>query len=252
MTYCVAISVEQGLVFASDSRTSAGPDQVSVFGKMHILLEENERYFVLLSAGNLGTTQAVRTRIRHDLEFDRRPNLRTAQSMAEVAEYLAMINSEQRRKHAEAGDSSDAGMTATFILGGQIQGRTPGIFLIYPEGNYIRASRQTPYLQIGELKYGKPILDRLVRPALSLEDTARVALLSMDASMRSNVSVGPPIEVLIFDLRHPVHTRHMIFGPDDDYLRELGRAWQGYVEKAFSVLPPLPPRPAELLRVVDE
>ena len=250
MTYCVAISVEQGLVFASDSRTNAGPDQVSVFRKMHILLEEQDRFFLLLSAGNLGTTQAVRTRIRHDLEFDRRPNLRTVQSMAEAAEYLGTINGEQRRKHAEGGDSDV--MTATFIFGGQIKGRTPGIFLVYPEGNYIRASSQTPYLQIGELKYGKPILDRLVRPGLPLEDTARVALLSMDATMRSNVTVGPPIEVLSYDPHKPHLVRHMIFGPDDDYLRELGRSWQGYVEKVFSVLPPLPPRPAELLRVVDE
>lgn len=251
MTYCVALSVDRGLVFASDSRTNAGPDQVSVFGKMHVLLEAPDRFFVLLSAGNLGTTQAVRTRIRHDLEFDRRPNLRTVPSMAEAAEYLAGINAEQRRKHAEGGES-DASMTATFILGGQIRGRAPGIFLVYPEGNYIRASSQTPFLQIGELKYGKPILDRLVKPGLELDDAARVMLLSMDATMRSNVTVGPPIEMLIYDPQRPQLVRHMIFGPDDDYLRELGRAWQGYVEKAFSVLPPLPPRPAELLRVVDE
>lgn len=251
MTYCVAISVDQGLVFASDSRTNAGADQVSIFGKMHVLLEAQDRLFVLLSAGNLGTTQAVRTRVRHDLEFDRRPNLKTVQNMAEAAEYLGAINAEQGRKHAESG-GTDAAMTATFILGGQIMGRAPGILLIYAEGNYIRASSQTRFLQIGELKYGKPILDRLLNPELSLDDAARVALLSMDATMRSNVSVGAPIEVLIYDPRKPQQVRHMIFGPDDDYLRELGRSWQGYVEKAFSVLPPLPPRPAKLLRVVDE
>lgn len=251
MTYCVAIAVDQGLVFASDSRTNAGPDQVSVFGKMHILLEEQDRFFVLLSAGNLGTTQAVRTRIRHDLEFDRQPNIRTVKSMAEAAEYLGGINAEQSRKHSE-GSEPDVSMTARFILGGQIAGRPPGILLIYSEGNYIRASTQTPFLQIGELKYGKPILDRLVRPEVPLEDTARVALLSMDATMRSNVTVGPPIEVLIYNPCKPHAIRHMVFGPDDDYLRELGRSWQGYVEKAFSVLPPLPPRPTELLRVVDE
>lgn len=251
MTYCVAIAADKGLVFASDSRTNAGPDQVSVFGKMHVLLEAPDRFFVLLSAGNLATTQAVRTRIRHDLEFDRQPNLKTVQSMAEAADYLGGINAEQRRKHAEAGDG-DVTMTATFIFGGQIRGRAPGIFLVYPEGNYIRASKQTPFLQIGELKYGKPILDRLIRAELPLEDTARVVLLSMDATMRSNVTVGPPIEVLIYDPERPQQLRHMVFGMDDDYLRELGKAWQGYVEKAFKVLPPLPPRPAELLRVVDE
>ncbi len=251
MTYCVAISVEQGLVFASDSRTNAGPDQVSVYGKMHVLLEAPDRYFVLLSAGNLATTQAVRTRIRHDFEFDRQPNLKTVKSMAEAAEYLGTINAAQRRKHAEGGET-DFSLTATFVLGGQITGRAPAIFLVYPEGNYIRASSQTRYLQVGELKYGKPILDRLIRPELSLEDAARVALLSMDATMRSNVTVGPPIEVLIFDSRRPGLSRHMMFGQDDDYLRELGRSWQGYVEKAFNALPPLPPRPEKLLRAVDE
>jgi putative proteasome-type protease len=251
MTYCVAIAVAQGLVFASDSRTNAGPDQVSVFGKMHVLLAEQDRLLVLLSAGNLGTTQAVRTRVRHDLEFDRRPNLRTVQNLSEAADYLGAINAEQRRKHAE-GPEGDAAMTATFILGGQVRGRAPGILLIYPEGNYIRASKLTPFLQIGELKYGKPILDRLIRPELPLEDTARVALLSMDATMRSNVTVGAPIEVLIYDASRPRVTRHMVFGPDDDYLRELGRSWQRYIEKAFSALPALPPRPTELLRVVDE
>lgn len=251
MTYCVGIALEKGLVFASDSRTNAGPDQVSVFGKMHVLLDEPGRFFVMLSAGNLATTQAVRTRIRHDLEFDRQPNFKTVKNMAEAAEYLGGINAEQRRKHAEGGEA-DAAMTATFILGGQIAGRAPGLFLVYPEGNYIRASDQTPFLQIGELKYGKPILDRLIRPELPLEDIARVALLSMDATMRSNVTVGPPIEVLIYEVEKPHLVRHMVFGQDDDYLRELGKSWQSYVEKAFSVMPPLPPRPAELLRVVDE
>ena len=111
MTYCVALSVDRGLVFASDSRTNAGPDQVSVFRKMHVLLEASDRFFVMLSAGNLATTQAVRTRIRHDLEFDRRPNLRTVQSMAEAAEYLGNINLEQRRKH-EGKAEADVAMTA--------------------------------------------------------------------------------------------------------------------------------------------
>jgi putative proteasome-type protease len=251
MTYCVAIAVEQGLVLASDSRTHAGPDQVSVFSKMHVLLDALDRFFVLLSAGNLGTTQAVRTRIRHDLEFDRKPNLKTVQNMAEAAEYLGAINAGQGRKHSENGDS-DSSMTATFILGGQIADRPPGILLVYPEGNYIRSSKETRFLQIGELKYGKPILDRLLKPELPLDDVARIALLSMDATMRSNVTVGPPIEVMIYDPARSRLMRHLVFGPDDDYLRELGRSWQAYVEKAFSVLPPLPLRPAERLRAVDE
>jgi putative proteasome-type protease len=206
--------------------------------------------FVLLSAGNLATTQAVRTRVRHDLEFDRQPNLRTAANMAEAAEYVAAINLEQRRKHAEASEES-VNLTATFILGGQIRGRAPAIFLIYPEGNYIRASKLTSFLQIGELKYGKPIMDRLIRSDLSLDDVARVALLSMDATMRSNATVGPPIEVLTYETDRFRVCSHMIFDQDDEYLRVLRTAWQSYVEKAFSVLPPLPMRPSRL-RAVDE
>jgi putative proteasome-type protease len=250
MTYCLAVAVDKGLVFASDSRTNAGPDQVSVFGKMHVLLEAEDRVFVLLSAGNLATTQAVRTRVRHDLEFDRQPNLRTVGNMAEAAEYVAGINLEQRRKHAEASDES-VNLAATFILGGQIRGRAPAIFLVYPEGNYIRASKLTSFLQIGELKYGKPIMDRLIRADLSLDDVARVALLSMDATMRSNATVGPPIEVLTYEADRFRVRSHMIFDQDDEYLRVLRTAWQSYVEKAFSALPPLPMQPSRL-RAVDE
>ncbi len=253
MTYCLAAAVEEGLVFASDSRTNAGPDQVSTFGKMHVLLEAEDRIFVLLSAGNLATTQAVRTRVRHDLEFGRQPNLRSAASMAEAAEYLAAINAEQRRKHADTVDES-VNLTATFILGGQIRGRSPAIFLIYPEGNYIRASKLTAFLQVGELKYGKPILDRLMRDDLSLGDAVRVALLSMDATMRSNATVGPPIEVMTYPRDSFRIRSHWVFQQDDDYLRSLRTAWQAYVEKAFSVLPELPPetQASGRLRAVDE
>ncbi len=250
MTYCLAVAVEEGLVFASDSRTNAGADQVSVFGKMHVLLESEDRLFVLLAAGNLATTQAVRTRVRHDLEFDRQPNLQTVSNMAEAAEYIAGINLDQRKKHSEVTDEA-VNMTATFILGGQIRGRSPAIFLVYPEGNYIRASKLTNFLQIGELKYGKPILDRLIRDDLSLDDVARVALLSMDATMRSNATVGPPIEVLTYEADRFRVRSQMVFDHDDEYLRSLRNAWQSYVEKAFSVLPPLPRQPSRL-RAVDE
>jgi len=239
MTYCVALSVERGLVFASDSRTNAGPDQVSVFGKMHVLLESADRFFVLLSAGNLGTTQAVRTRIRHDLEFDRHPNLRTVQSMAEAAEYLGGINAEQRRKHTEGGEA-DAAMTATFILGGQIKGQAPELYMIYPEGNHITASDLYPYLQIGETKYGKPILDRIIRPDTPVETAMRCALVSIDSTMRSNATVGPPLECLFYrrDSLMP-HEQYCLLEEDHWYLADLRKSWDDNIRLAFDNLPPI-------------
>ena len=250
MTYCVAIATEQGLILASDSRTNAGPDQLSTFSKMHVLLERKDRFFVLLCAGNLATTQAVRARARRDLQYGEEPNLETVRSMGEAAEYLGAINVDVRRRHAE-GPSAEAEFSATFILGGQIKGRDPGIYLIYPEGNYIRSSRLTRYLQIGELKYGKPILDRLVNAQLRLDEAARIALLSMDAAMRSNVSVGPPIEVMAYENDSFRRKWHRIFGEDDSYMRELRRTWQDSLEQAFKRLPELP-KPAAMPRLDDE
>jgi putative proteasome-type protease len=250
VTYCVAIATEQGLIMASDSRTNAGPDQLSTFSKMHILVESSDRFFALLSAGNLGTTQAVRARIRRDLEFDEEPNIQTIRSMSEAAEYLGGINVDVRRRHAE-GPDAEADLSATFILGGQIRDRDPGIYLIYPQGNYIRSSRLTPYLQIGELKYGKPILDRLVSDHLRLDEAARIALLSMDAAMRSNVTVGPPIELMAYENGTFHRKWHRIFGEDDSYMRDLRRSWQDNLERAFRSLPELP-KPAAMPRLVDE
>ena len=250
MTYCVAIATEQGLVLASDSRTSAGPDQLSTFSKLHVLLEGGGRFFVLLAAGNLATTQAVRAQIRRHLEYGDEPNLTTVRSMGEAAEYLGAISVEVRRRHAE-GPEQEADLSATFILGGQIDGREPGIYLVYPEGNYIRSSRLTSYLQIGELKYGKPILDRLVRQDMRLDDAARVALLSMDAAMRSNVTVGPPIELIAYETDSFKRKWHRIFGEDDSYMRVLRRSWQATLERAFRRLPELP-KPSAMPKVDDE
>lgn len=244
MTYGVAISLAGGLVFASDSRTHTGPDQVNTFGKMHVMLDTPERFFVLLSAGNLATSQAVRTRLFHDLEFERRPNLESVGTLSEAADYLGRVNAEQRRRLGEPRDEDEGpdSMDATFILGGRLAGRGTGIFVVHPQGDYLHASEQTPYLQIGELKYGKPILDRLIRPGLSLQDAGRVVLLSMDATMRSNLTVGPPVELLLYDEKNPEASRHMVFEAEDPYLRELRHGWQAQLEAAVRALPPLPSR----------
>ena len=238
MTYCLGISLKGGLVFASDSRTNAGTDQVSQYGKMHSLGIDGERQFVLLSAGNLATTQAVLTRIRHELRDNTECHLCTARYMSEVADYIGEISREQQNRYA-----SDEGITAgfspavSFILGGQIRGNPTSLHLIYPEGNHITTSRATPYLQIGETKYGKPILDRIITVDTSLEDAARCALVSMDSTMKSNVTVGPPIELLIYTKDALTLNRYMRLDEDHHYLTALRKSWSENLLTAFDALP---------------
>jgi len=249
LTYCLAIRVNQGLVLASDSRTHAGIDQVSTFSKMHVVLGDGERMMTLLTAGNLATTQAVVRQIRRDLETSSHPNLKSAQHMEEAAEYVGALSRLQQNKHQHT-DEESLDLGASFILAGQIAGRPPQISLIYPEGNSIRASTQSPFLQIGELKYGKPILDRVIVPDLSLEIAARCALVSMDSTMRSNVTVGPPIEVLIYGVDSLGSGERLVFAEHDDYLRNLRAAWQGGLMSAFNSLPALPATQRRM-RLVD-
>lgn len=249
MTYCLAVTVDDGLVFASDSRTNAGVDQIATFSKMHRFLGNGERFFVLLSAGNLATTQAVVTRLTRDIEKKAKRSLATVEHISEAAEYVGEISREEQQKHA-ASEDKHFNPDASFILGGEIAGRPPSIFQIYPEGNFIRAGDRTPFLQIGELKYGKPILDRIVAADMDLHVAARCAIVSMDSTMRSNVTVGPPIEVLIYRSGTMESGRHIVLGEDDDYLRSLRLAWQESIRNAFNDLPGLPPRAASI-RLVD-
>ena len=239
MTYCLAIRVDQGLVFASDSRTNAGADHVSTFSKMHTFEIPGERVICLLSSGNLATTQAVLRNIRRDNERERALSLNTVRELAEAAEYVGALSREEQRKH-RSGKDEKFSPEASFILGGQIAGRQHQLYLIYPEGNYITATVQTPYLQIGELKYGKPILDRIVREELSLDVAARCALVSMDSTMRSNATVGPPVEVMIYRADTLQFDRRLELQEDNEYLRKLRQAWQKGLEDAFAGLPGLP------------
>jgi len=236
MTYCVAMRLEQGLVFASDSRTSAGVDDVSVYSKMHRFATTPDRFLLLLSAGNLATTQAVNSQIERDLgnpEISR--DLNGFSHLDEIAAYVGEISARVQGTYTE--QSEQNGFGASFILGGQIGDQPANMFLIYPEGNYIAASRDKPFLQIGETKYGKPILDRIIEPSISLERAGRCALVSMDASMRSNLSVGPPIELLLYTAGSLDDGTYRRFDEDDDYLFSLGKAWSEGLQKLFLDLP---------------
>ncbi|MGY6553242.1 MAG: 20S proteasome subunit A/B [Wenzhouxiangella sp.] len=242
MTYCLGLRLNDGLVLASDSRTSASVDDISVYSKMHVFETRPDRLVVLLSAGNLATTQAVRNQINRDLtNADAKRNLNTLAYLDEIAAYVGDINRQIQQSVAPTPDQA-AGFNpeATFLLGGQVGDAPHDIFLIYPQGNYIVASRQKPFLQVGETKYGKPILSRLAKSSLSLDLGARLALVSMDAAMRSNLSVGPPVELAICPAGLHRIDRRLKLAENDPYLRELAEAWNHKLGQAFLELPDPP------------
>ncbi|MEO5368079.1 MAG: hypothetical protein H7831_17350 [Magnetococcus sp. WYHC-3] len=238
MTYCVAIQLRDGLVLASDSRTNAGMDNVGAYPKMHLFAREGERQFVLLAAGNLGTTQAVVNQLRLDSDDDNlEVNLFKVKDLSQAASYVGEISVAVQRRHEQAKPNSNVNFEASFILGGQIAGSPPEIYLIYPQGNNISPSPYHPFLQIGEVKYGKPILDRIVRADMDLENAARCALVSLDSTMRSNLSVGPPIDILIYRRNVLDGGSHYRLHHDNPYLASLRTQWNKGLERLFKRLP---------------
>ncbi|HKI73664.1 MAG TPA: peptidase [Pseudomonadales bacterium] len=235
MTYCVAISVDAGLCFISDSRTNAGVDNVSTYSKMHKFGNDADRQIVLLSAGNLATTQGVVGQIKKDINQGAQRNLMNFQHLEDVADYVGEVNIAQQEKHTGGGASYEA----SFIVGGQISGHKHGAYLVYPQGNHITTSADTPFLQIGESKYGKPILDRIITLQSSLETAAVCGLVSMDSTMRSNITVGPPVEVLIYETDSLVLTRHYRFDESSEYLRQISKSWDARLKEAFASMPPI-------------
>lgn len=235
MTYCVAVAVQSGIVFCSDSRTNAGVDQVSTYSKMNQFGKPGERQIVILTSGNLATTQAVIHQLKKDIDDKASLTLLNAQNLDDVADYLGQVSVVQQQKYGQNGNNYEA----TFLIGGQIAGKPPRVMMVYPQGNYITTSKDTPFLQIGESKYGKPILDRIIEPNTSLETATLCALVSMDSTMRSNLTVGPPIEVAIYEANSLLMCRHHRLEQDSDYLRDLKRAWDERLKDAFRSLPPL-------------
>jgi putative proteasome-type protease len=235
MTYCVAVSVNAGMVFCSDSLTNAGIDRVSTYSKMFRFGIEGQKQFVILTAGNLATSQAAIAKINGDIKKGVSDNLLNMNSIEDAADYLGDISREQQEKHQVEGKKFEA----SFILGGQIADNPHEVILVYPEGNHITTSDDTPYLQIGESKYGKPILDRILHPELNLDTCTMCALVSMDSTMKSNLSVGPPVEALIYQTNSlALETPHR-FNGDSDFLRDLSRGWDQRLKDAFRQMPPI-------------
>ena len=238
MTYCLGLVVNAGLVLASDSRTNAGVDYVTSVSKLHVFQPTPERLFVLLSSGNLASTQEVLNLIRRDLQ---QPppgiNLISANHLFEAADYVGRVNLAVQRDRGPALAVDGVSAETTLILGGQIAGQPPGLFLIYPQGNYFAASPETPYLQIGENKYGKPALDRIARPELSLDDAARLCLVSLEGTSRSNVTVGPPFEIAIYPKDSLALSHRLKLPQDSPLLAQVSQSWNAGLRKAFEQLP---------------
>jgi putative proteasome-type protease len=235
VTYCLALRLEDGLVFMSDTRTNAGVDNVSTYRKLHILRPAPDRIFVLQSAGNLATTQEVLDRLHHDLRAGTE-SLATVGEMYEAALYVGRVSRKVVDEHRDGLLSSGADGTATFILGGQIRGSAADIMLIYPEGNYIRASDDRPFLQIGESKYGKFMLDVAVRSHANLAVAAKIALASMISTARANLSVGPPYDLGVYRT-DALDIDEFRITEDSVILERLLELWERHILAALHELP---------------
>lgn len=238
MTYCLAMRLDEGLVFLSDTRTNAGVDNVGTYRKLHVFQPAPDRVFVIQSAGSLATTQQVLDRVEQDLETSgEHESLATVSELFEAALYLGRLNREVAQSHAEAlGDAA----TATLILGGQIKGSRPDILLVYPEGNYIHASTDRPFLQIGESKYGKFMLELAVAAGVGLVTAGKIALTSMLSTAHANLSVGPPYDVAIYR-NGSLQLQELRIEADSPFLAELSHAWLTHLLETIGDLPPLPP-----------
>jgi len=239
MTYCIAASINEGLILVSDSRTNAGIDNVSTHGKMHAFATANDRKIVLLCAGNLATTQAVLEQLHRDKIKNAPINLNNVECLSEAAAYLGHVSQDKQKQHVSGEGQSAFNPSASFILAGQIGTEPHGAYMIYAEGNNITSSANTPFLQIGESKYGKPILDRFLKLNSSLDEAARCCLVSMDSTIRSNASVGPPVEMLIYRKDSFSFDEYYCFDEDNEYLVLLRRNWETNLRKAVAALPVL-------------
>ncbi len=240
MTYCVGMLLREGLVLASDSRTHAGVDNFASFCKMTVFERPGDRVIALLSSGNLAGTQAVISVLKQrGAVADGTPNLWTANTMFDVAVLVSDAMRDIERRDAPYLADNPIAFNASFIVGGQIQGEPPRLFRIYAEGNFIEAGDDTPFLQTGEAKYGKPIIDRVISPTTTLADATKCILVSFDSTMRSNLSVGMPIDLLCYARDSlEVRMRHR-FEAGDAYFTALSAEWSEGVRKVFRELPDL-------------
>jgi putative proteasome-type protease len=236
----VGLRLDSGLVFMSDTRTNAGVDNISVFRKMHGFEVPGERAITIMSAGNLGTTQAVVSLLeeRSKAVSERNPSILEQPSMFQVARMVGETLREVIETHGSGGQRADSAFHATLILGGQIAPAPPTLFMIYPEGNFIEASDDTPFFQIGETKYGRPILVRAFDPSMSFEDAIKLLLVSFDSTVKANLSVGLPLDYEIYPANSFQRGARGRITAEDPYYQTISHGWGDALRTAFDALPP--------------
>ncbi|QIL78837.1 proteasome-type protease [Diaphorobacter sp. HDW4A] len=237
MTYCVAIKLNAGLVFLSDSRTNAGLDQISSFRKMMVYEKTGDRFMVLLSAGNLSISQSVReilqvTKLRAH-EDDEAITIWNATSMFDVARVLGAAVRRVYERDGEALQRSGVDFNVSMIIGGQIQGEGMRLFQVYSAGNFIEATAETPYFQVGESKYGKPVLDRVITPETPLDEAAKCALVSMDSTLKSNLSVGLPLDLVLYEEGQFASDKIVCIDEYNPYFRMVHESWGQRLRQVF-------------------
>jgi len=235
MTYCVGIKAQDGIVFASDSRTNAGLDNVNIYSKMFVH-DVGDRSVIIVTSGNLGTSQAVYKSIEKDLKSDSGiMNLNTCKDFDQIASYIGSLNIEHS---APKGINTDTVLLgSSFLVGGQIKGQPLELFLVYSQGNYIKPADSKPYLVIGEVKYGKPILDRVIKPSVSIGDASRCALISMDSTLKSDLTVGPPIDFAVYKKdEYKIASQKCLNITDTEYSKVCDQ-WSDGIFKIFDSFP---------------
>jgi putative proteasome-type protease len=239
MTYCIGMRLNHGLVFMSDTRTSAGVDNFAVSKKMFTWTVPDERMITIMTAGNLATTQSMVSLLeeRSKAVEDRDPGILLQPTMFQVARLVGATLKEVIAESATGGQTSDDQFGASVIVGGQIKGGQPTIFMIYPEGNFIEITNDTPFFQIGETKYGKPILVRAYDPAMSFEDSVKLLLVSFDSTVKSNLSVGLPFDLQIYETDTFSDSRQKRIESDDTVYRAISNGWGDALKEAFNSLP---------------
>ena len=240
MTYCVGIKLNAGLVFLSDSRTNAGVDHISTFRKMIVYERAADRFMVLLSAGNLSISQSVREILQVEQLRDgdeREPvTIWNATSMFDAARVLGQAVRRVYDRDAESLKHSGVEFNVSLVFGGQIKGEGMRLFHVYSAGNFIEATPETPYFQIGESKYGKPVLDRVITPDTPLDEAAKCAMVSMDSTMKSNLSVGPPLDLVVYEANRFESDKVVCLDMANPYYRMLHNSWGQKLREVFDSL----------------
>lgn len=237
MTYCIGILLDQGLVLASDTRTNAGVDHVAIFPKMHKFEVTDERVIVLLTAGNLAVTQSVVSRLREATLKNEGNHLNNVNSLFEAASLVGDQVRSAFERDAEHLKNHHTDFHASIIVAGQIKGEKPRLFNVYNAGNFIEASVETPYFQIGETKYGKPIIDRVIRHDTEMIEAAKCVLISFDSTIRSNISVAAPIDLLIYETNQYSIKFNQRISEDNPYYASIRKGWSEGLKSVFSQLP---------------